>query len=34
MADEQFFMDLWMANAGPCPENGEKASGLVPEQAV
>lgn len=26
MADEQFFMDLQMANAGPCPENVEKAS--------
>ena len=21
-------------NAGPCPENGEKARGLVPEQPV
>lgn len=34
MADEQFLMHLQITNAGPCPENSEKASVLVPEQAL
>lgn len=34
MADGQFLMHLQITNAGPCPENSEKASGLGPEQAV